>query len=114
MGYTLKNESGAEIDFNMWGWGTVRRLAEDYGGWKPLGTLPPVEPIPEPAWDGRYTSNNGQLVSPQDAEALAKALEVALAIPDLAVRVPSLANIDYRTWIGDLIIFCRKGGFRIW
>ncbi len=132
MGYSLKSESGAETGFNMFGWGIVRRLAQDFG-WRPLGTEPPVDWSSARTWSGTYTSNDGQLVTAQDALALGAALEAALAShdfdsrirglfgractevrsPGVSVAEPAIQTSDWRTAFDEFVRFCRRGGFRI-
>ena len=55
-------------------------------GWRPKGTCPPPEldfQQLEAEWDGRYLTNDGQIVKAQDALFIAIALEKALDyIPD--------------------------------
>ena len=114
----------------------VRRLAEDFG-WQPSGTQPPegwdaeVEAIGE--WNGCYSTNDGSLVTAQDALALAAALEVALASDDFEQRIRDLHRVaeeqmqspdcrftlpvDASGWrkdIEDFVGFCRLGGFRLY
>jgi hypothetical protein len=66
-------------------WAKALELAQLYG-WEPLGTHPPshldfYELCAE--WDGRYLTNDGQLVKEEDAHSLAAALEQAMNdIPD--------------------------------
>ena len=86
--------------FDLADWHCVVELAED-NGWKPAGTVfdePPAEPIifgcgDDPEAHERaeredrflrdYFSNDGQMVTDEDAEALAAALERSLPdIPD--------------------------------
>jgi hypothetical protein len=136
MGYELVSDSGAETGFNLFSWAIARRLAEDFG-WQPRGTLPPegwdaeVEKIGE--WDGRYTSNDGQFVTAEDALALGASLEAALASDVFETRIRSLyagavAQIRsggvsvadpesdapaWRSSFAEFVHFCRQGGFRI-
>src|SRR5439155_9949269 len=63
-----------------WRWPKLLRLAQAYG-WRPRGTTLPEDS--DGSWDRNYTSNDGQVVSSEDAAALADALEAALPhIPD--------------------------------
>jgi glycosyltransferase involved in cell wall biosynthesis len=79
MGYDLTSESGADLRFTAEAWALLLNLAEAYG-WKPCGSAAPEEVNPE-EWAGDYDSNDGQRVSREDAEAMAAALERALADP---------------------------------
>jgi hypothetical protein len=136
MAYLLKSESGRETGWTSFAWPIVRVLAEDFG-WHPRGTLPPpdwndeVEKVGE--WPGGYTSNDGQLVSEPDAQALGAALEATLASEDFEQRIRGLHQVageqmespgcrvtlpvDASGWrkdVEDFIDFCRKGGFRLY
>ena len=69
---------GDEAYFNIHAWPLLLKLAMTYG-WQPLGT----ELSGESNWDGTYFSNDLQIVTAEDAAALANALETALDdIPD--------------------------------
>ncbi len=76
MSFELKGK-GISVSWSNSGWPAVLQLAEDYG-WQPAGTLPPRR-IKRDAWDRGYASCDGQLVSADDAKALADALERGLA-----------------------------------
>jgi hypothetical protein len=135
MSFLLTSESGAQTGWTHFAWPMVRKLAQDFG-WQPCGTEPPASWNPEPekdgAWDGRYTSNDGQWVTTQDALALGKALEAALAADDFEQRIRGLSrgameqlrspglsvtqDVDLSAWrkgIEEFARFCRKGRFRI-
>ena len=84
MGYDLTSESGADLRFNAAGWGLLLSLAEAYG-WTPQGCLPP-EGDDAVAWEGDYDTNDGGRVSREDANAMADALQRALADPERAER----------------------------
>jgi hypothetical protein len=58
------------------GWAAVLSCAEEYG-WKPAGTQPPRR-VKAAEWEGSYDTNDGQLVSTEDASNLASALQSAL------------------------------------
>jgi hypothetical protein len=93
MAYLLKSESGAQTGWIFIAWPIIRRLAENFG-WQPCGTLPPVgwdaqvEKVGE--WPRHYTSNDGQLVTAQDALALGTALGAALASDEFDPRIRGL------------------------
>ncbi|HWE35075.1 MAG TPA: hypothetical protein VG406_00775 [Isosphaeraceae bacterium] len=142
MGLDLISESGDSYRFGGFGWATILGLAQRYG-WEPRGTLPPEgweesEGEPNEPWDGEnYGTCDGQLVSAEDAAAIADALEAALADPavpevlaamgaeqreqvermvppELAASFAGLPGYDgYRATIVEFAAFCRKGGFRI-
>jgi hypothetical protein len=80
----------ARLRFSIFSWPKLLDLARSYG-WQSAGTLPSeiyteykTYPELEPGqWDGTYMTNEGQIVTAEDATALANALEKALeAIPD--------------------------------
>jgi len=136
MAYLLESESGAQTGWTFIAWPIIRKLAENFG-WQPSGTLPPVswdaeiEKVGE--WPGHYTSNDGQLVTAQDALALGAALEAALASDEFEPRIRGLfrgtmaqlrstglsvtddeTNVsEWRKSIEDFVRFCAKGGFRL-
>jgi len=102
MGYDLSNEKGHGYRWNIWGWGSVFNLALSYD-WQPLGTELDLSYLNEGGdgdyegeeWEGGYFSNDGQLVSKEDAEGFAKALESSLDdIPDRDVRPKISGKMD--------------------
>lgn len=92
-------EKGYRAHLSGGAWSKALNLAVAYG-WTPAGTLTPPhwqdpgfmedagwKVIPE--WDGGYNTNDGQLVTAEDAKALADALENSLDdIPDC--EMPSI------------------------
>src|SRR3982750_4234464 len=96
MSFSLSSESGAQTGWTHFAWPIVRKLAQDFG-WQPSGTQPPegwdaeLEAIGE--WDGRYSSNDGSLVTTEDALALAAALELALASDDFEPKICALHQV---------------------
>ena len=86
MSYELVSQSTMLCrTFSKQFWAKALELAQLYD-WKPLGTRPPShldfhELCAE--WDGRYLTNDGQMVNAEDARSLAAALERSLNdIPD--------------------------------
>ena len=103
MGFDLKNRRGLDFRFSVWEWRAALELARDFG-WKPEGTLPPIDYDPasygafnvtdvmsgqridfdvaddvsNDKWSGTYSTNDGQIMSDTDAAAMADALEKAL------------------------------------
>jgi hypothetical protein len=91
-------------------------------------------PMLDPSqWDGGYCSNDGQIVTAQDAATFADALERALPdIPDYGCQALGLtkggyvflANPDMHPFeyfsgaekqhVVSFIQLCRKGSFEIW
>ena len=69
--------------FNILAWPNVLALAKQYG-WKPLGTDRPWGDDREEFWrvhrwdETDYSSSEGQIVTGEDAKAIADALELAL------------------------------------
>jgi hypothetical protein len=81
MSYELVSQSTMLCrTFSKQFWAKALELAQLYD-WKPLGTRPPshldfYELGAE--WDGRYLTNDGQMVRAEDARSLAAALERSL------------------------------------
>jgi hypothetical protein len=98
MGMDL-HRAGGDFWFNIFSWGQVLELAQQYG-WEPAGTeMQPTEVLDADGnidheltdqfmairedWDGNYVTNDWQHVSDDDAAHIADALERALDdIPD--------------------------------
>jgi hypothetical protein len=98
MSYELVNQSTEIcITFSRHFWSKALELATDYG-WKPLGTGQPkgfdfYEPIAE--WDGRYLTNDGQIVKRVDAFWIADALENSLKdIPNTNPKIDWNSEIN--------------------
>lgn len=103
MSMALVNEKGVSFRFSLVGWSKVLNLANMYG-WKPAGTIIdfdvhlPQNPTPEEKaksearlreWDGTYFTNDQQLVTKEDALAIAAALEQSLGdIPENDEDIP--------------------------
>ena len=82
MSVDLFNDRGGYFGTSNWGWALFIILAEMYG-WVSNGTQPPKWHDPGKPWNKEdYCSNNGQIVTAQDAQGLADAIE--LAIQDLS------------------------------
>lgn len=84
MGYDLQNETGNTFRWNVWRYSPILSLAENYG-WEPKGTVLSnwESGEIESDWDGKYFSNDGQVVVAEDATNMANALMEALGdIPD--------------------------------
>ncbi len=83
-------------------WAKALELAQLYG-WRPMGTCPPSQYDfyqLNAEWDGRYWTNDGQIVKAEDALFLAASLEESLKdIPD--VKVPTDWNSEL-LWEDDL------------
>jgi hypothetical protein len=83
-------------------WAKALELGESYG-WKPMGTRPPshVDFFQIGAeWDGRYFTNDGQIVKSEDAFSLAAALERALG--DISDTNPPMNWTSPISWEDDL------------
>ena len=80
MGYELINESGQQLCFNFKGYPRIIDLALQYE-WEPLGTTMPSwhdeKYGKRDDWHGIYCSNDFQVVSAEDANNMADALERA-------------------------------------
>jgi len=91
MSFELVNQS-TEVcrTFSKQFWAKALELAMSYG-WRPMGTAAPfgVDFTQLHAeWDGRYLTNDGQIVKAEDAFSLAVALERSLNdIPDENPRI---------------------------
>jgi hypothetical protein len=84
MSYDLKGKSRRTFHVSNSGWPELLAIAEQYG-WKPVGTKPP-KGIKSSTWDGGYYTMDGQIVTAQDAETLATAIDDA--VKDDFRRVP--------------------------
>ena len=131
MSFELHSNTGERFRFSGAGWGYYLNLAGRYG-WQEAGTLRP-DILPESeSWSGTYDSNDGQWVSDEDAEALARALQAALADPQRVERLTVAAKAESETltqatgrpchirvetndadYIRQMIGFFKKGRFRI-
>ncbi|MDP9439435.1 MAG: hypothetical protein M3P49_11945 [Actinomycetota bacterium] len=116
----VSNGNGEYRRFSRASWVELLELAEEYGwqpagtelvGWDPVGPMTSpdypdaalIEQIESVFWGGNYTSNDGQLVTARDADAIADALERAFA-----------DRHDYPTfWGEELIEYFRAGALRI-
>jgi hypothetical protein len=120
MGVDLANSHGQNQHLNWPGWTYIMTLALAHG-WKPLGTRLSDDYGIDPDWDGGYGSNDGQVVTAEDADALATALERALAChpcDDVCVhgepRDEVICFREGRAWLRQMIAFFRQGGFAIY
>jgi hypothetical protein len=115
MGVDLYGKHGGYVYMNWTNWEYCLETAYSYG-WKPRGTVaadpaflqdvygPVREGFQEPdysEWDGSYFSNNWQIVTDDDARAIAEALRHAIAAGEGNDLVIDLAD------------FAEKGEFRI-
>ena len=108
----LYSPLGECFSFSMDRWKEVLANASRYG-WKPAGTVPPAAPFdldafrPETlTWDDNYTRPLGQIVSPEDAAALAAAVERALTFG-------SNWKMNRGSGLRAFASFCRRRGFLI-
>jgi len=128
MGFTLVSlTTRDDIHLNIWAWSSVLRLARRYG-WEPMGTEMPTRELCGTCvddWNGTYFSNDGQTILSADAQAIAHALELALAEMPKAykqgeLQPPSAMETDsvfcgpeWEELIKTVIDICRKGAFYI-
>ena len=111
---------------NGYTWCNLMALAFQYG-WEPLGTDKPglrgeiEEYWRDKDWDGGYSTNDSQVVKPEDARNIAKALELALidmqkaqASEQSEVNDKSAENHILPFGLVERFIdFCQKGAFLI-
>ena len=76
MNIILKRTDNEELTISILDWIFYLNFADWYG-WEPQGTLPPKD-YNDDEWDGRYDSNEGQIVSSGDSKALSAALNKAI------------------------------------
>lgn len=107
MSYELVNRSTILCrTFSRQFWAKALELAECYG-WQPMGTRPPshIDFYQLSAeWDGRYFTNDGQVVKGEDALSLAAALERSLedisdANPPMDWASPFSQEDDLPEWL---------------
>ena len=94
----LINLSNDQLNFPIVIWSKLLFLAQLYG-WEPIGTVDIQEPLSiaeGKPWDGNYHTNGGQLVTPEDADACADALEKAfIDLPDyIILEKPSNIKLE--------------------
>lgn len=95
MGFDLENGAGVRSQWTGMFWRTMLDTARHYG-WPAPGTLPPQDTAPG-AWGGHYFTNDGQLVTDEDAASLARHLRLAADAPD----VEQVFNRIYAASIAD-------------
>ncbi|HNC98563.1 MAG TPA: hypothetical protein PKW90_20700 [Myxococcota bacterium] len=95
MGFDLSNSAGATDQWTSMYWRTMLDTARHYG-WAAPGTLPPENTNPA-QWGGHYMTNDGQLVTAEDAASLAHHLRLAADAPD----VERVFNGIYAAYIAD-------------
>ena len=136
MGVDLYFKQG-HLSFQWHYWQAIFDLALMYG-WKPGGTAAPDDFDGE--WNGDYFSNDGQLITADDARNLGHALELSLpdiprhdaighkmkaikvdgplshieALPDDANPLELFSGPEGRQEIEQFIALCRSGDFVIW
>lgn len=94
MAMDISNGNGEYMRFSHFDWAELLKLAYEYG-WQPAETE-------LGGWDGNYTSNDGQLITAEDADAIADALERAFDdSPD-----------NRRIWGEELVDYFRAGALR--
>jgi hypothetical protein len=77
MDIILERMDKQKLKISIFDWIFFLNFAEWYG-WNPKGTLPPKNSKEQETWDGRYDSNEGQVVAAQDSKCLAIALQAAI------------------------------------
>jgi hypothetical protein len=99
--YKKECELKNTLNFSLERWSRILKLARLYG-WQPAGTragslyydvpdYPDIKPI---EWSGGYFTNDGQIVTADDASELGKALEQALDdLPDYESNSPRYVKV---------------------
>src|SRR5579862_3543963 len=108
----LYNRLGDCLSFSTAAWKELLDNASIHG-WKAMGTIhPPARYVLDTprsetiTWDGNYTRPLGQTVTPDDASALAAAV-------DRALTFGSNWNINRRSALRAFFSFCQQRGFLI-
>jgi hypothetical protein len=108
----LYNRLGDCLWFSSAGWNEVLENAGIFG-WKAKGTMPPPASIDLASvssetitWDGNYTRPLGQSVAPDDASALAAAVERASASG-------AVWTANRRSALRAFASFCQQRGFLV-
>lgn len=133
MGFDLRRGDDV-FSVSKWTWTRAYAFAIE-GGWAPKGTLPAkrFSKQQRKEWQGWYDSNDGQIISAEDASNMSMALERMMATlpPPTATAdpvlfdAPSLAGgqVDPRTYfslenkreiLSLMIKFLRGGACEIW
>ena len=116
MGYELcQIHSNDEFRYQYSVWPRILLVASEHG-WHAEGTKLRSDIPCHKEWDGTYFSNDGQIVSKQDALNLAFALAKALiAIPDEPTKEEPFCYFtsSWRQYLIEFIQFCKKGPFII-
>ena len=134
MGFDLTNKKGNSIRVSGGHWAVFLLLAETFG-WKPEGTKKPANLDESQQWNGRYDSNDGQIVCQNDAIALAKYLHGAaineklpIALSDVikfienqvastGIAIPEQMRMkvsDFNEEFSPLLMFLYEGEFEIY
>lgn len=111
MNIILKRADNVELPISMLDWIFYLNFADWYG-WKPQGTLPPVD-CEDDTWDGRYDSKEGQLVSSGDSKALSAALNRAINDRNYEHRVEDV-YLPLRSDLGEELSIDPMESFDPW
>ena len=133
MSVELVNPRGPRFSTSHGHWGVYLTVARLFG-WKPTGTLPPLDQPAGENWSGQYDSNDGQIVSEDEAKSLASVLHFAALSPHVedalnraiahlegsaeadGVEIPEAMRMypaDFSKEFEPLILFLRQGSFAI-
>ncbi|MBB3919730.1 hypothetical protein [Rhizobium fabae] len=91
MAIHLRKQSGKTINLSTRHWTVMLTLAETFG-WSPAGTIAPVGWNGPGEWGGAYDTNDGQLVSDDDAKSLARHLHGAAVSDQLPIALTDVIN----------------------
>jgi hypothetical protein len=93
---------GGSVSMGSANWRVCLEIAHKYG-WEPKGTRAPDHVIGDPAqWDGGYGTNDFQMVTDDDARAIAEALRRGIVVGE-----------DNDNIIENLAGFAEQGAFYI-
>lgn len=91
MAIDLRNHSGQTIKLTTRHWTVMLTLAQTFG-WVPAGTIAPSGWNGPGEWGGAYDTNDGQLVSEDDAKSLASHLHGAAVSDQLPIALTDVIN----------------------
>jgi len=101
------------FDINIYGWNLLFALGCKYG-WKPQGTQRPQH-ITSHKWGGRYDTNDGQIVTAEDAKEWGRSIKKAIETnPAITIVGDNLLSRFSKERLLSFVNLCDAGGFEIW